>query len=114
MVLFFGSKPLPPPQQIRAPHDLDLVFQLSGGRALRGTLSMSGRSRWSEWLCTSRRLLLVGLSDTLPLLEDRNLPTSWARQETQGLAQEGCWWDIGIEGKIIRVEEGSTSVLRNL
>ena len=33
-----GSKPPPPPQQIRASHDLGLMFQLNGGRALRGTL----------------------------------------------------------------------------
>ena len=33
-----GSKPPPLPQQIRASHDLGLMFQLNGGRALRGTL----------------------------------------------------------------------------
>ena len=37
------SRP-PPPQQIRASHDLGLICQLNGGRALRGTLVAVVRS----------------------------------------------------------------------
>ena len=36
--------PLPPPQQIEASHDSGLIYQLSGGRALRGTLVVDVRS----------------------------------------------------------------------
>ena len=39
-----GSKPPPLPQQIRASHDLGFIFQLNGGRALRGTLVAGVRS----------------------------------------------------------------------
>ena len=36
--------PPPLPQQIRASHELGLMFQLNGGRALRGTLVAVVRS----------------------------------------------------------------------